>query len=348
MWSTYVLRLIKVLWILVVLAGAILSTLIWLDVPWLPGFVRNFDWWRGLFIPAGLELARRLWLLLRRFDVYCRERERLERGENTGNSLVQRHILKICRTPSSSLPFSAAVLKLQWATDETYSEDEAAWLYGSRLAARMFQKAAKAATAKGRKTPVPQLSSTPLLHAFLWAMNELSSKFDQLVGKKQKWVVVAACEDTAPVVCIRFFLLPPAMLALFLNPEFCTSLYVDEPWHMYRVIALHIIACQVFNHNCAEGKTGSYRYAVRTFRLQTDSPVNWWDKQWSVDPRICGSEEALRKGKVLAAHLESLREAAGDEDELDPAHSVLEQPDFLTALTQATNNAAEIASAQKC
>lgn len=321
---------VRVLWTILVLCAAALFVLIWLDPEWLPQELRNIDWWRTLIIPALAELGRRIWIAWRRLDKWYGKMEKLARGENTGNTLVQMHSVKPCRIKGASRP----ELKLGWLGVEAYSEDEAPWLYGSREGAELFQRAAKRAT-RNAATPVPLLEGLALQNAFRWAVNELSSKFAQLAGEKHPWVIVTACEDEAPIVCIRFFLVPASMLALFLDTSFCRRLHVELPHHWYRVVTLHTIARQVFAGS-SNGRLGNYYYAVRDLRLKTDDNINWWRREWDIDPRTSTEEEVTAAQQALLRELDTILSAGEAESGArKPAVAAYGQEGFVERLLAA-------------
>ncbi|EMI21680.1 hypothetical protein RMSM_01393 [Rhodopirellula maiorica SM1] len=63
---------------------------------------------------------------------------------------------------------------------------------------------------------------------------------------RKAWLFVMTCEDRQAVrkKCIRCFLIQPADLEKFVDWNWCQHhVLVEKPWHWFRVVALHRIAC---------------------------------------------------------------------------------------------------------
>ena len=63
---------------------------------------------------------------------------------------------------------------------------------------------------------------------------------------RETWMFAMTCEDRQFVRknCIRCFLIKPADLDLFHDWNWCRdNVLVEKPWHWFRVVALHRIAC---------------------------------------------------------------------------------------------------------
>ncbi|TWU37372.1 hypothetical protein [Novipirellula artificiosorum] len=64
--------------------------------------------------------------------------------------------------------------------------------------------------------------------------------------KRETWLFVMTCEDRQVVrkKCIRCFLIRPDDLNRFLDWDWCVKhVQVEKPWHWFRIVALHRIAC---------------------------------------------------------------------------------------------------------
>ncbi|WP_417746013.1 hypothetical protein [Rosistilla oblonga] len=64
--------------------------------------------------------------------------------------------------------------------------------------------------------------------------------------ERQTWLFAMTCEDRQFVrkKCVRCFLIRPADLQRFADWNWCRDhLSVEKPWHWFRVVALHRIAC---------------------------------------------------------------------------------------------------------
>ncbi|WP_442509580.1 hypothetical protein SH528x_001160 [Novipirellula sp. SH528] len=63
---------------------------------------------------------------------------------------------------------------------------------------------------------------------------------------RKPWLFVMTCEDRQAVrkKCIRCFLIQPVDLEKFFDWKWCQqNVLVEKPWHWFRVVALHRIAC---------------------------------------------------------------------------------------------------------
>ena len=63
---------------------------------------------------------------------------------------------------------------------------------------------------------------------------------------RRVWLFVLTCEDRAVVrrKCIRAFLIQPEDLQPFADWKWCCkNVLVESPWHWFRIVALHRIAC---------------------------------------------------------------------------------------------------------
>ena len=63
---------------------------------------------------------------------------------------------------------------------------------------------------------------------------------------RETWLFVMTCEDRQLVrkKCIRCFLIRPDDLKRFLDWQWCRDhVLVEKPWHWFRIVALHRIAC---------------------------------------------------------------------------------------------------------
>ncbi|GAA4462773.1 hypothetical protein [Novipirellula rosea] len=63
---------------------------------------------------------------------------------------------------------------------------------------------------------------------------------------RKAWLFVMTCEDRQAVrkKCVRCFLIQPADLEKFFDWDWCQHhVQVEKPWHWFRVVALHRIAC---------------------------------------------------------------------------------------------------------
>jgi len=80
----------------------------------------------------------------------------------------------------------------------------------------------------------------------------LNDAFGHLAGhlattpfERETWLFTMTCEDRQVVrrKCVRCFLIRPADLERFANWEWCReNIQCEQPWHWYRIVALHQIA----------------------------------------------------------------------------------------------------------
>ncbi len=64
--------------------------------------------------------------------------------------------------------------------------------------------------------------------------------------ERKTWLFVMTCEDRQFVrkKCVRCFLIQPADLERFADWNWCRdTVLVEKPWHWFRIVALHRIAC---------------------------------------------------------------------------------------------------------
>ena len=80
----------------------------------------------------------------------------------------------------------------------------------------------------------------------------LNDAFGHLAGRlacspldRQVWLFAMTCEDRKVVrrKCVRCFLIRPEDLKLFADWQWCqTKVRCEQPWHWYRIVALHQLA----------------------------------------------------------------------------------------------------------
>jgi hypothetical protein len=79
------------------------------------------------------------------------------------------------------------------------------------------------------------------------AFNHIAGHLATTPFARETWLFAMTCEDRQVVrrKCVRCFLIRPAELELFANWQWCRmNVLCEQPWHWYRIVALHQIAQQ--------------------------------------------------------------------------------------------------------
>lgn len=318
-------RLVKwIAFLVIVVAPAIFWIVSYfVDLSFVPERLQRVNWLGVL--PGASAL---LWHVVKRL----REESLLRHGLQYGTAQSQR--LDITPTRWDTAPKSGPIYLLHWEDTSFWSEVEMPMLFGSNVAAKLFQAAAKKATYT-QGSVIPHCRDSAVLIAFRNAVSKLTSSLRGQSGKKRRMVIVPACEDQARVVRTRFFEIPPAMLLLFLKLESDPSLFsimaTRRPEQWYRVIAMELIARQVVG-GCTGapalgGAIDDHFYAVRNVPHEGGA-IDWWDPKWDFDPCVPYTAEELdEKRRALIIALSRLAVDAAPEP-TSRCHLVTEEPAF--------------------
>ena len=80
------------------------------------------------------------------------------------------------------------------------------------------------------------------------AFNHIAGQLASAPFPREKWLFVMTCEDRQVVrrKCIRCFLMKPADLERLRNWDWCKKhVLCEQPWHYFRIVALHQIAAEL-------------------------------------------------------------------------------------------------------
>ncbi|TWU20459.1 hypothetical protein Pla52o_43370 [Novipirellula galeiformis] len=97
------------------------------------------------------------------------------------------------------------------------------------------------------ENPILQTQGTLGFELLNDAVGHLAGLLASTPFKREAWLFAMTCEDRQVVrkKCVRCFLIRPADLERFLDWQWCqTNVLVEKPWHWFRVVALHRIACE--------------------------------------------------------------------------------------------------------
>lgn len=199
-------------------------------------WLRNLDWQRvvpeitGKFIGFLLGFFASWVLLFRR---QLRALDRLMRGDSD-DVLFQAHFL--APVPGTD---QCVLLFRNLMPSTTVNE-----LYDNPAARKIVRQMAEETSLKN-----PVLRSEGML-----GFEVLNDAFNHIAGHlattpfpRDTWLFAMTCEDRNVVrrKCVRCFLIRPDELALFADWRWCRgSVLCEQPWHWYRVVALHQLAKQ--------------------------------------------------------------------------------------------------------
>ena len=115
-------------------------------------------------------------------------------------------------------------------------------LFDNHAAREIVRDLAKETTLKD---PVLQTTGTEGFEVLNDAFNHIAGHLGTTPFDRQIWLFAMTCEDRQVVRrrCVRCFLIRPSDLARFADWDWCrTRVWCEQPWHWYRIVALHQIA----------------------------------------------------------------------------------------------------------
>ncbi|MEZ5387125.1 MAG: hypothetical protein R3F13_16580 [Prosthecobacter sp.] len=199
-------------------------------------WLKNLEWTRvipeitGKFIGFLLGFFAS-WLLL--FRRHLKALDRLKRGDSD-DVLFQAHFL-------ASVPGSdKCVLIFRNLMPSTTVND----LYDNPAARNIVREMADITSLKN---PVLRTEGMLGFEVLNDAFNHIAGHLATTPFTRETWLFAMTCEDRQVVrrKCVRCFLIRPAELELFANWQWCRmNVLCEQPWHWYRIVALHQIAMQ--------------------------------------------------------------------------------------------------------
>ena len=249
--------------ILVVLA-LIFTALVLLEVSWLPAILLE----GGFLAPIAATIAT----LLLKYALKYRERLKLWLEAMQGIfpmlTLVQVHYLE--RDAEGNLV-------LRWKTRVVFQPHQARDLYGDGTGRieKIFRR-----SLKDKRTPIPAVSSRAGRNAWLNGANKVSSCAEYPNGDSSPVFLFPLLEDLVQndqVTCTRWAIVPVNMLLLFLDAQFLKNLRIHHCFHYDRVIALRVVAEQIFGSQFTREsleQNERFYFLVRDLRLEP-VPFRW-------------------------------------------------------------------------
>lgn len=199
-------------------------------------WLKNLEWGRvvpeitGKFIGFLLGFFAS-WLLL--FRRQLKALDRLKRGDSD-DVLFQAHFL-------ASVPGSdKCVLIFRNLMPSTTVND----LYDNPAARKIVREMADFTSLK---SPVLRTEGMLGFEVLNDAFNHIAGHLATTPFSRETWLFAMTCEDRKVVrrKCVRCFLIRPAELELFANWQWCRmNVLCEQPWHWYRIVALHQMAVQ--------------------------------------------------------------------------------------------------------
>ena len=199
-------------------------------------WLSSFDWYRlfpeligkalGFLVGFGAS-----WFLL--FRKRLNALQKLQRGDSD-DFIFQMH--KLVPVPKSD----SVVLLFRNVAPKTTLRD----LYDNE-AAQVAMK--KLADGTSLNNPILQTQGTLGFEMLNDAAGHIAGLLATTTFDRESWLFAMTCEDREVVrkKCIRAFLIRPEDLAKFADWSWCCSkVLVESPWHWFRIVALHKIACQ--------------------------------------------------------------------------------------------------------
>lgn len=203
-------------------------------------WLKGLDWARmvpeisGKFIGFLLGFLAS-WLLV--FRRHLRALDRLKRGDSD-DVLFQAHFLVPVETPGASREDCVLVFR-NLMPSTTVNE-----LYDNPAARKIVRQMAEDTTLKN---PVLRTEGMLGFEVLNDAFNHVAGHLATTPFTREPWLFAMTCEDRKVVrrKCVRCFLIRPAELALFADWHWCRDrVRCEQPWHWYRVVALHQLAVQ--------------------------------------------------------------------------------------------------------
>lgn len=199
-------------------------------------WLKHLEWKRVIPELTGKFLGFLLgffasWLLL--FRRQLRALDRLRRGDSD-DVLFQAHFL--ANVPGSD----KCVLIFRNLMPSTTVND----LYDNPAARKIVRELADYTTLR---SPVLRTEGQLGFEVLNDAFNHIAGHLATTPFARETWLFAMTCEDRQVVrrKCVRCFLVRPAELELFANWHWCrTNVLCEQPWHWYRIVALHQLAVQ--------------------------------------------------------------------------------------------------------
>lgn len=207
-----------------------------LDAQQAADWLKNLEWQRvvpemtGKFIGFLLGFFAS-WLLL--FRRHLRALDRLKRGDSD-DVLFQAHFL-------ASVPGTDKCVLLFRNLMPSTTVNE---LYDNPAARKIVRQMAEDTTLK---TPVLRTEGLLGFEVLNDAFNHIAGHLATTPFARDTWLFAMTCEDRKVVrrKCVRCFLIRPAELEFFADWSWCRdSVLCEQPWHWYRIVALHQLALQ--------------------------------------------------------------------------------------------------------
>ena len=107
------------------------------------------------------------------------------------------------------------------------------------------------------RSPILQTEGTMGFELLNDAMGHIAGLMALSAAERENWLFAMTCEDRQIVrkQCVRCFLVKPVDLEKFEDWKWCTRhVRVEQPWHWFRVVALHQIALESRREQDAEAK----------------------------------------------------------------------------------------------
>lgn len=199
-------------------------------------WLKNLEWNRvvpeitGKFIGFLLGFFAS-WLLL--FRRQLKALDRLKRGDSD-DVLFQAHFL--APVPGSD---KCALIFRNLMPSTTVNE-----LYDNPAARKIVREMADYTSLK---SPVLRTEGLLGFEVLNDAFNHIAGHLATTPFPRDTWLFTMTCEDRKVVrrKCVRCFLIRPAELERFANWRWCReNVLCEQPWHWYRIVALHQIATQ--------------------------------------------------------------------------------------------------------
>lgn len=207
-----------------------------LDAQQAADWLKNLEWQRvvpeitGKFIGFLLGFFAS-WLLL--FRRHLRALDRLKRGDSD-DVLFQAHFL-------ASVPGTDKCVLLFRNLMPSTTVNE---LYDNPAARKIVRQMAEDTTLKAPVLRTEGLLGFEVLND---AFNHIAGHLATTPFARDTWLFAMTCEDRKVVrrKCVRCFLIRPAELEFFADWSWCRdSVLCEQPWHWYRIVALHQLALQ--------------------------------------------------------------------------------------------------------
>jgi hypothetical protein len=200
------------------------------------GWLESLEWRRlipeilgkGLGFLAGFAVS---WFLL--FRRRLNALQRLQSGDSD-DFIFQMH----CLQPIPGRPDETVLLFRNLAPKTTLHE-----LYDN-VAARELVKSLAERTSLG--DPILKTEGTLGFEILNDAMGHIAGWLAVTPFERRTWLFAMTCEDRQVVrkKCVRCFLIRPEDLDRFADWDWCRDkVRIERPWHWFRVVALHRIAC---------------------------------------------------------------------------------------------------------